>query len=700
MRRAAALVMVVLTALLLAGAAIAWYADTTLVDDEEFATRVTSSLDDDATRAVVADQIVTGLTSSAVPNALVVRPLLVPLVGAVADTPVFRRVVHRALASRHRALVRGDTTFSFGLPLGEGTLFEGIRRVAPTVARRIPEDLSVPVLRLDPKGFELTAAHALVTLAGWRWPLVAAAIVAALGTALLAGGLRGALVHVGLAIAGGGLLVAAIVAGLGEFVAAHVAHAVNLDEDAERDAIGTVWGALFGDLRGAALMVALGGALVAAIASVTLPAVDPRAGWRRVRRAATSPTALGRSARGAVLIAVGAAIVVEPALLGRVAVAVGGVLLVILGIAQFSAIRPPSGEAVPASAVRSRPRPWAPAVAVVLVVALTALAMALVLPGPRAAAVPVAGESGGCNGLRAMCGRRLDQVVFAATHNSYAAAQEPGWLFANQRFGIARQLRDGIRALLVDVHLGAPDPKSGRIRTDLEAEGSDRNKVARELSPAALRTADRLVGRAGVGRPVGRRQPYLCHTLCELGAEPLDEQLTIIRRFLTDNPREVVVLFVEPYVPVATIEQGLRDAHLLSRAARPDPDAPLPTLGELIAADTRLVVLAEQDGGQRPWYLDAFRLVQDTPLGATQPSQLSCARFRGRPESPMLMLNHWIPPFPPSVTRNQRIGGSFLRRSIGRCERERSMLPNVLAVDFYERTHVVRIAGELNAEQP
>ena len=699
MRRAGALTMVVLAAGLLAAAAIAWYADDTLVDDQEFATRLTSSLDDGDVRGVVADQLATGLTSSAVPDALIVRPLIVPLVAAVADAPVFRRTVHRALTSRHRALVRGDATFSLQLPLGEGTLFEGLRRVAPRVARRIPADLRVPVLRLDPRGFELTAAHLLVSFAGWRWPLLVAGVLAALGAAVLAGGLRAALIHVGLAIAGGGLLVAAIVAGLGEFVAAHVAHAVNLDEDTERDAIGAVWGALFGDLRSAALMAALGGALIAAIGSVTLPAVDPRAGWRRVRRAATSPALLGRSARGAVLIAVGAAIIVEPALVGRVAVAVGGVLLVMLGITQLSAIRAPSGEAVPAPG-RSRPRPWAPAVAVVLVVALTGLAMALVLPGPRAAAVPIAGEPGGCNGLRAMCGRRLDQVVFAATHNSYAAAQEPGWLFANQRFGIARQLRDGIRALLVDVHLGAPDPKSGRIRTDLEAEGSDRNKVARELSPAALRAADRLVGRAGVGKPVGRRRPYLCHTLCELGAEPLDEQLGILRRFLSANPREVVLLFVEPYVTVATIEQALRDADLLSEAATPDPDAPLPTLGELVAADTRLVVLAEQDGGERPWYLDGFALVQDTPLGATRPSQLSCTRARGRPDSPLLMLNHWIPPFPPSVTRNERIGGSFLRRLIGRCERERSMLPNLIAVDFYDRTHVVEIARDLNAEQP
>ena len=59
MRRAAALTMVVVTAFLLAAAAIAWYADDTLVDDREFATRLTSSLDHGDVRGVDADQIVT-----------------------------------------------------------------------------------------------------------------------------------------------------------------------------------------------------------------------------------------------------------------------------------------------------------------------------------------------------------------------------------------------------------------------------------------------------------------------------------------------------------------------------------------------------------------------------------------------------------------------------------------------------------------
>src|SRR4051795_6188152 len=152
MRRAAALTMVVVAAVLFAGAAIAWYADHALVDDEEFATRLTSSLNDGNVRGVVADQLVTGVTSSAVPDALIVRPLIVPLVAAVADAAVFRRTVHRAVASRHRALVRGDTAFSVQLPLGEGTLFEALRRGAPRVAPPLPPPLRAPPLRLPPPG--------------------------------------------------------------------------------------------------------------------------------------------------------------------------------------------------------------------------------------------------------------------------------------------------------------------------------------------------------------------------------------------------------------------------------------------------------------------------------------------------------------------------------------------------------------------
>ena len=248
------------------------------------------------------------------------------------------------------------------------------------------------------------------------------------------------------------------------------------------------------------------------------------------------------------------------------------------------------------------------------------------------------------------------------------------------------------------MHYGVRDDDSDRVRTDLGYEGSSRNKVARQLSPRALRQADRLAGKVGLGQVRGQRRVYLCHTLCELGAEPLDEQLEIFRRFLEDNPGEVVILFVEPYVPAKEIERALDDAGLLKQAARISRDEPLPTLGELVRADTRLVVLAESDGGKRPWYLDGFSFVQDTPLGATTPQQLRCSPNRGSADSPLFMVNHWIPPFPPSVSRNDEIAGAVLDRRLERCARARGLFPNLLAVDFHERSGVVEAAERLNAE--
>jgi hypothetical protein len=694
-RRRAAVAMAVVTALLVAAAAVTWYARSALADTEEFTARATAALDDSDLRVVLADRVVGALTPGVVPDALAVRPLIVPVVAELADSTAFRRVFARVIAERHRALVDGERSFAISLPLGEGPVYEALRRIAPRVAEGIPPGLRVPVLTLDPFTFELEGARALDDFAGLRWPLLIAALVAAVACALLAGGVRSALTHLGVAVAGAGLLVAGVVAGLGEFVVSHAAHAADLTDERERGAVRALWNAFFGDLAAAGLVAALGGSIVAALSSTRLPAIDLATGRTWARRAATSPRPAARVGRALVLIAVGAALLLEPARLGRAALVAAGALIALAGVLQLATRR----QAEPEPAPQRVAKPLVLAGAVAAAVAAVVLVLALVLPGPSSE--PLARvDPAACNGSPDLCDRRLDEVVFPATHNSYAAADEPGWFFANQRFGIERQLEDGVRAFLIDVHLGAPDPENGRVRTDLQAEGGSRNKVAEALGPQALRTADRLVGRAGVGRPEGERQTYLCHTLCELGAEPIDEQFALYRAFLDANPREVLILFVEPYVPVEEIERALTGAGLLEESAEIRLGERLPTLGELIRERTRLVVLAEQDGGARPWYLPGFDLVQDTPLGARVPAELRCSRFRGEPDSPMLLLNHWIDTFPPSVSRNERIGADFLEQRAQRCRQVRGLTPNLLAVDFYERSDVVEVARRLNATRP
>src|SRR5690606_20021034 len=59
-----------------------------------------------------------------------------------------------------------------------------------------------------------------------------------------------------------------------------------------------------------------------------------------------------------------------------------------------------------------------------------------------------------CNGHELLCDRPLNEVTFPGTHNSMAAASERGWYFPSQRYGIAQQLRDGVRALLIDSYYG------------------------------------------------------------------------------------------------------------------------------------------------------------------------------------------------------------------------------------------------------
>jgi hypothetical protein len=291
-------------------------------------------------------------------------------------------------------------------------------------------------------------------------------------------------------------------------------------------------------------------------------------------------------------------------------------------------------------------------------------------------------------------------VIFPGTHNSFAASDQPGWYFASQTYPIARQLTDGIRAFLIDIHYGVYDPATGRVRTDFTAEGSDRNKVVQQVPASALQVADRVAGGVGIGTLTGKPEPYLCHTLCELGAEPLDRELDGIATFLREHPDQVLVVIVEDYVPPSTIKQAFDSAGLTGYVATLTLGEPLPTLGDLIKTGHRLLVFAEVKGGSPPWYMPAFSFIQDTPLGALHPGQLSCARYRGNPDSPILLLNHWIPPFPPSLTINAQIGrAALLRARIMRCTRERHTSGAIVAVDFYERTAVVEVARQLNSRR-
>jgi hypothetical protein len=699
-RRYSVPLLVVLAGLFAAVALPSIYLRTQVLDERQLTDRVGSAVTSESVRTIGATRIVDAAIDAGADELLTARPIAIAGVEALLGTPVVRSLVRGAASDAHALLVGDEGTFV--LDLGRGTAFvlEALNSISPRIAAAVPDGFDPEVLRIPPDDPALASIRRLNSLGGWValvTPLLALACAAG---ALLLGreDRRRTLLQLGIAFAVAGL---AVLLGLTWARAAAVPGA-EVDPDVGA-AAGALWNALLGDLGVWAQTLLLGGLVLAAVAAARRDeqgAVGRLLGTlSRVRQAQTPRF---RAARAVFLLAAAALIAWEPALalrLTAIALAVYAIseLAVVLDATSSRRAARRAAAAGGASArgrgrARLAPRIAVPVLAVVGAIAVAAFVTEDHPQPPAVAAAPVTG----CNGPRAYCDLRLDEYTFAGTHNSFSAAADKGWVIPNQRFGITRQLADGVRGFLIDVHVGVRTDQL--VRTDLQAEGSDRNKVGKVIGADNLEAAERLAGRVGAGDLRGRRELFLCHTLCELGAVPASEELRRFAAFLARNRGEVVTMILEPYTPPERLERLFRDAGLLRYVVTLDRQAPLPTLGDLVRADRRLIVFTEGEGGAPEWLMPAWSYYQDTPLGAEKPAEFSCRRKRGDADSPLLLVNHWVDSFPPSPRGNRAIAGDFLAARLERCARERGMMPNLVAVDFYDRSGVVEAARALNEQ--
>jgi hypothetical protein len=331
---------------------------------------------------------------------------------------------------------------------------------------------------------------------------------------------------------------------------------------------------------------------------------------------------------------------------------------------------------------------------------LTALRqlVATVLVVATIALVPVtvrANQPMKCNGEVDLCGRRLGDVAFATTHNSMASTAD-GFIPPNQRRSIRAQLAHGIRGFQIDAFSGTP--RKGRVYTDL----SGLLGHATELPRSAVRAAERIHRRLGAPPAGTPYEVYLCHVFCELGAVRMLDEMKVVRAFLDTHPREVMVMVVEDYVPPDAILGVLRDAGLEPELLRSEAGVPLPTLGAMIDAGTRLQVSLE-NGAAPPQLPNAFAgLVQETPFTFRRPRDLerpaSCAANRGTDGAPVFQFNHWVTPARSGSAR--RVNTSILRERVAECTTQRGRIPTLVAVDFAEQGAVLSVVDRLNRRGP
>lgn len=702
MRRRLSTLLAILGGVALLAGLPALYVRTQVLDRATFQSRAVAALQAEPVRDLVAERITDQIVDAGAAEVLTYEPIVTSALSSFAGTPEFAGALRVATGNAHDLLIAGRSGLVVDLSRTLAALREQIRSVSPRVASRIPDDLTPTLLELRERAPALRVLRAVDDWTAISAVLLGTAALLLGGAVALAPRRRHQLATVGTSMAAAGALLVVALAIARKATVDHAAHAAGAT-DQTRAAIASAFDAFFGDVRGWAIGLLVLGVVVALVPSVG-DALDPRRGAAPLRtvlhRLFVPPeTRLGRGAWGAAVALVGGFVVIDPLGAAQTVATVIGVGLLVaglsVGIAALEA-PPPAGAAPEPRTRLGLPRAALLAAGAGCVAAASVIAAVVVTtverPEPAKAVVPPEG----CNGDRRLCALRLDQVMFPGTHNSFSAAEEPGWLFANQRYGIERQLRDGIRLFLLDIHLGVR--QGGRVRTDLQAEGVDRNRVAKALGPDAVAAAERLIGRLGQGELRGERDLFLCHTLCELGAEDLDETLRLFADHLARDRGSVIVWLIEPYMPVARLERALRDAGLYDRLAVLDRDKPLPTLGELVERDRRIVAFTESGGAERPWYMPAWSFIQDTPLGARKVDELRCSRARGGDDSPLLAVHGWIDAFPPPPAENAKAGGAFLRERLARCERLRRLHPNLVAVDFYDRSGVVEIARERNEE--
>jgi len=305
-------------------------------------------------------------------------------------------------------------------------------------------------------------------------------------------------------------------------------------------------------------------------------------------------------------------------------------------------------------------RPWL--VALALLAAGTVLAACSVEPvaAPRSpSASDVSQTPMACNGSPLLCDRRLDQVVFATTHNAMSNAEE-GWLAPNQHFSLVRQLDDGVRGFMLDLH-----PYNGED-------------------------------------PALQGQLALCHGPCSLGSELIGSGLRKFRAFLAARPHEVLVLILQDHdVPEMAIASALQAAGLLAQCHAQPLGQPWPTLRELIASGRRIVVLSEAETGKAPWNHAYGKYLFDTPYAAKTAADFSCEVLRGQPGNSLFLVNHFLTnPLANARYAEQVNHNPLLQERVATCQKVRQRQVNFIAVDFYDIGDLLPLVAALNAVGP
>ena len=573
-------------AILVACGMVHLYADRVVFDAPTFGARAAESLGDPRVATYAAERIADEAIAQR-RDLVAFRPLLVGTARAIVGSEAFRAGFRHAAQGAHAALFsKSAEKVALAVP-DLGVLIRSALAHDPAIAARIPASLRAGV-SYQPTGRYARAFMSLMRL-GHRFRR----------NAFLAIGGGSLLLFLGIAfprdrrqalLLGGAALAAVALVLFFLPPLARTALTVSMRHPELRPVAAGVFDAFTGGLRTWALLLAGMGVVLASAASSFASHVEieeiARRVWTRLQKPAKSSG--GEMLRATLLVGCGLVAALRPTATLQTLMVIAGALLAFEGLRELFMLVPPRVQRVArqaeaaVDAARDQIDDWQGArtfgrYGLVGAIALGLIGTGVAFMGSREALPPVPAFTDECNGDVALCGKRVDEVVFPGAHNSMSAA-ELGWMFPNQELGSVSLLGYGIRSLLFDVHYGAP--VGDQVRTEIDDEAASRAKFEKAIGKEAIDAAMRIRSQLQ-GLPTGQRAPYLCHGFCELGATPLVPMLEGVRDFLVAHPGEVLVFVIEDYVTPADIAAAFEASGLERFVYKGPVTAPWPTLGEL-----------------------------------------------------------------------------------------------------------------------
>lgn len=273
---------------------------------------------------------------------------------------------------------------------------------------------------------------------------------------------------------------------------------------------------------------------------------------------------------------------------------------------------------------------------------------------------PFPQNSQACNGSVQLCDKAFNEIVFACTHNAYNyTTEEANFLLPNQSQSIEQQLKDGIRAFMLDLHYADED---------MEAD---------------------------------TQTIWMYHSVSIVGFVQLKDELEIIQDFLKNNPNEVLTLILESYVDYQHFENILFKTGLDAFLYHPPASGNWLSLKEMIDNNQRLVILSDRkEELAESWHIYLWDTAFETHFSNNARNDFSCAINRGNKNHDLFILNHFITHqiIGTGLIDSAKIINQYdylLNRTL-ECESDLGKTPNFITIDFYSSSDVLEVVDYLN----